>query len=261
MKATSLKTLTLSLGIILCLAVMVGQAGAQKASEAQTAPAAQFSAAIPLAEVPTRATEVSNLLRTLYAQFAPSPEIEKILIELSEVSARLATELDRTMRVLRAQPTLETLQTEEQSWQRRQIEMGRWMGLLTQRAMQLQASLGRLADLQKMWNQTLDSARATQAPEAILQQISAVLSAIEAAQITMQTQRSGMLELQGRVGKELAQCGTALAEISQAQQTAVGGLGGRERLPIWSAERWAQIPSAGLVRLHEVAADPWAEIE
>jgi hypothetical protein len=223
MKATSIKALIVALGIILCLAAMADQAAGQKAPEVQTAPAVQASAAIPVAEVTSRAAEVSNFLRTLYTQFAPSPEIEKILNELPEVSARLSTELDRTMRVLRAQPTLVMLQTEEQAWQRRQIEMGRWMGLLTQRAMQLQASLGRLADLQKMWNQTLDSARATQAPEGILQQISAVLPAIEAAQITMQTQRSGMLELQGRVGKELALCGTALAEISQAQQTAVGG--------------------------------------
>ena len=261
MKFTCLKMLTLFLGIFLCLTVTVDQAVGQKPAEVQTAPAVQASAAIPVAEVTSRAAEVSNFLRTLYTQFAPSPEIEKILNELPEVSARLSTELDRTMRVLREQPTLVMLQTEEQAWQRRQIEMGRWMGLLTQRAMQLQASLGRLADLQKMWNQTLDSARATQAPEGILQQISAVLPAIEAAQITMQTQRSGMLELQGRVGKELALCGTALAEISQAQQTAVGGLGGRERLPIWTAERWAQAPTAGFARLHEVAEDPWAEIE
>ena len=62
-------------GFLLCLAAIVGQAFGQKPSEAQTAPAAQSSAAIPLAEIPTRATEVSNLLRTLYAQFAPSPEI------------------------------------------------------------------------------------------------------------------------------------------------------------------------------------------
>jgi small-conductance mechanosensitive channel len=170
-------------------------------------------------------------------------------------------ETERTMKILRAQPTLETLQTEEQSWQRRQIAMGRWMSLLTQRAAQLQTALGRLADLQKAWSQTLDSARAGQAPEAIVQQITAILPAIEAEQITLQTQRSAVLDLQGRVGKEVAQCGTALAEIGQAQQTAVGGLGGRERLPIWSAERWAQASAAGVTRLHELVADPWAEME
>jgi potassium-dependent mechanosensitive channel len=261
MRATSIKALIIGLGIILCLAVMVGQAGAQRAPEAQKASAGETSAAIPVAEVTTRATEVSDFLRTLYKQFAPSHEIEKILKELPEVSARIASENERTMKLLRAQPTLVMLQTEEQAWQRRQIEMGRWMSLLTQRAMQLQTALGRLADLQKAWGETLESARVGQAPETILQQISAVLPAIEAAQITMQTQHSALLELQGRVGKEAAQCGAALAEISQAQQTAVGGLGGRERLPIWSAERWAQAPAAGLARLHEVASDPWAEIE
>jgi hypothetical protein len=218
----------IALAILLSLVVIAGRTAAQKPPEVQKAPAAQASAAIPVAEVTTRATEVSDLLRTLYKQFAPSHEIEKILKELPEVSARIAAENERTMKLLRAQPTLVMLQTEEQAWQRRQIEMGRWMSLLTQRAMQLQTALGRLADLQKAWGETLESARVGQAPETILQQISAVLPAIEAAQITMQMQHSALLELQGRVGKEAAQCGAALAEISQAQQTAVGGLGGRE---------------------------------
>ena len=83
MKATSLKTLTLSLGMLVCLTVLFGQAAGQKPSEVQTAPAGQTSAAIPVAEVTSRAAEVSNFLRTLYTQFAPSPEIEKILKELS----------------------------------------------------------------------------------------------------------------------------------------------------------------------------------
>ena len=261
MKATSIKALIVALGILLCLTVMVGQAAGQKPPEVQKAPALEVSAAIPVAEVTTRAAEVSNLLRTLYTQFAPSPEIEKIAKELPEVSARIAMETERTMKILRAQPTLETLQTEEQSWQKSQIAMGRWMSLLTQRAAQLQTALGRLADLQKAWSQTLDAARSEQAREAIVQQITAILPAIEAAQITLQTQRSAVLDLQGPVAAEIAKCGTALAEIAKAQRMAVGGLAGRERLPIWSAERWAQARRARFAGLHELAADPWAEIQ
>ena len=253
--------LSVGFGILLCLTGMVGQAAGQKPPEVQTAPSAQASAAIPVAEVATRATEVSNLLRTLQTQFAPSPEIEKIQKELPDVRDRLEAKLRRTMKLLQAQPTMETLQTEEQVWQKSQTEMGGWLNRLTQRATQLQTALGRLADLQKAWSQTLDSARSEQAPEAIVQQITAILPAIEAAQITLQTQRSAVLDLQGPVAAEVAKCGTALAEIAKAQRMAVGGLAGRERLPIWSAERWAQARAAGFAGLHELAADPWAEIE
>jgi small-conductance mechanosensitive channel len=247
-------------GILLCLAAMVGQGAGQKAPEVQTAPAPKVSVAIPVAEVATRATEVSNLLRTLQTQFAPSPEIEKIQKELPDVRDRLEAKLRRTMKLLQAQPMMETLQTEEQVWQKSQTEMGKWMSLLTQRATQLQTALGRLADLQKAWSQTLDSARSEQAREAIVQQITAILPAIEAAQITLQTQRSAVLDLQGPVAAEIAKCGTALAEIAKAQRMAVGGFADRERLPIWSAERWAQARAAGFSSLREFAADPWAEI-
>jgi small-conductance mechanosensitive channel len=260
MKATSLKTLTVAIGILLCLTAMVGQAAGQKPPEVQTAPAPKVSVAIPVAEVATRATEVSNLLRTLQTQFAPSPEIEKIQKELPDVRDRLEAKLRRTMKLLQAQPMMETLQTEEQVWQKSQTEMGKWMSLLTQRATQLQTALGRLADLQKAWSQTLDSARSEQAREAIVQQITAILPAIEAAQITLQTQRSAVLDLQGPVAAEIAKCGTALAEIAKAQRMAVGGFADRERLPIWSAERWAQARAAGFSSLREFAADPWAEI-
>jgi hypothetical protein len=63
------------------------------------------------------------------------------------------------------------------------------------------------------------------------------------------------------VAAEVAKCGTTLAEIAKAQRMVVGGLAGKERLPIWSAERWAQARTAGLASLHELAADSWAEIE
>lgn len=261
MKATFLKMVIISLGFLLCLTAVVGQVLGQKPPEGKAAAGVQAPAGIPLAEVTKQAAEASNLLRTLETQFAPSPEMEKILKELPDVSTRLSMELERTMKVLKGQSTLEMLQSEEQSWQRRQVEMGRWMSFLTHKAMQLQTALSRLADLQKLWNQTLDSARAGQAPEAIIQQISAVSTAIETAQITLQTERSAVLDLQGRVGKVVAQCGTALAEIDKAQQAAVGGFTSREGLPIWSAERWAEARQEGLARFRELAAGPRAEIE
>ena len=247
-------------GTLLFLTAIVGQAVGQKTPEVQSAPSPQGSIVIPVAEVATRATGVANLLRTLQTQFAPSPEIEKIQKELPNVRDVQEARLRRTMKLLQAQPAMETLQTEEQVWQKSQTEMGGWLNRLTQRATQLETALGRLADLQKAWSQTLDSARSGQAPEAIIQQITAILPAIEAAQITLEMQRSAVLDLQGPLADEIAKCGSALAEIAKAQRMAVGGLAGRETLRIWSAERWAQARAAGFAGLHELAADPWAEI-
>ena len=260
-KATSLKTLTLSLGILLCLTAMVGQAAEQKTPEVRKAPASQASAAIPVAEVAAKATEVSNLLRTLYAQLAPSREIEKIQKELPDLSARTGIDLRRTMKILRTDPTLETLQTEEQLWRKRQIEMGEGVSLLTERATRLQGALAQLGDLHKKWSQGLDSARTEQAPETIIEQINVVLANIEAAQLSLQWQLSVVLDLQGRVAGEGTRCMTVLNEIARARQTAVGGIAHRERLPIWSSDLWVRARASGFARLREMAAEPWADIE
>jgi potassium efflux system protein len=261
MKNASFKTLTAVIGLLLCLLATAGQAAEQKPQEVQKAPAAQAPAAIPVADVTARATEVSNFLRTLYTQFAPSQDIEKVQRDLPDASGRMAVELLRTKRNLQAQPTLEMLQTEQQLWQRSQLDMGKWLNLVTQRATQLQAALSRLQALHRTWTRTLEAARAEQAPEATVRQISVVLPAIEAAQATLQMQRNAALDLQGRVGREVALCGTALAEIAQAQHAAVGGLTSRERLPIWDARRWASLPTRGFARLHELSAAPWADIQ
>ncbi len=197
--------LGVGLGTLLFLTAIVGQAAEQKTPEVQTASSPQASIVIPVAEVATQATEVWNFLRTLQTRFAPSPEIEKIQKELPDVRERLEEKLQRTMKLLQARPTMKMLQAEEQLWQKSQSEMGDWLNRLTQRATQLEVALGLLADLQKSWSQTLDSARSGEAPEAVIQQITGILPAIEAAQITLQTQRSAVLALQGPVAYESCQ--------------------------------------------------------
>jgi potassium efflux system protein len=261
MKTRPLKTLTTVLGLLLCLIATGGRAAEQKPQKLQKAPAPHASAGIPVAGVTARAAEVSNFLRNLYAEVAPSRDIEKIQRDLPDASGRVAVELLRTERNLHGQPTLEMLQTEQQLWERRQLDMGRWLSLVTQRATQLQTALTQLQELHKTWTQTFQTAKAGEAPEATIQQISAVLPSIEAAQATLQMQRNAALDLQGRIGREVAQCATALAEIAQAQHAAVGWLTSRERLPIWDAGRWARLPTRGFARLHELAADPWADIQ
>jgi hypothetical protein len=87
--------------------------------------------------VATQATEVSNLLRTLRAQFAPSPAIETIQNGLPEVSRTIELELAATINILQQQPTLEALQTQQQLWQRRQLQTAGWLNVLTGQATQI----------------------------------------------------------------------------------------------------------------------------
>ncbi len=245
----------------LFMSAVVAQAAEQKTQTPQKVPAPQASAAIPIAEVATRATEVSNLLRSLNTLLAPSPHIETIQKQLPDISRDIALGLSDTRKVLQQLPTLAILQSAQQLWEKRQIEMTHWLNLLSQRTTDLQAALNKLADLQKTWIQTRNAAEASGAPEPILQQIDATITAIEAVRTPMQSQGSAMLDLQSRVSQEVELCGTALAEIGQAQQKAVGGFLKRESFPIWKAELWVLMRNEGWGRVRQIVAGQWVDIE
>ena len=223
-------------------------------------PAPPPRAVIPVAEVATQATEVTTLLRTLSAQGASNPAIATIDKVLPEVSGTIDLELAATSTLLQGQPTLRALQTQEQRWQRRQLQTTGWLHALTGQATQLQQALHRLADLHTTWTDTRVAAQLAQAPEPILQQIDATLSAIAAAQTPLQTQYTAVLDLQSRVAHEVARCGQALAQIAQVQQQAVTGMLRRDGLPIWRAALWAEARSALPERVRQVAAASWADI-
>ncbi|MGZ3493953.1 MAG: hypothetical protein ACXWM6_04535 [Thermodesulfobacteriota bacterium] len=157
------------------------QAEVKETPEVQKVPAPQASAGIPIEEVAKKATEVSNLLRSFNMLLSPSPDIETIQKRLPGVSRDIALGFSDTKKVLQALPTLAILQSAQQLWEKRQTEMTHWLNLLSQRTTDLQVGLNKLADLQKTWSQTRDAAEASKAPELILQQIDAIIGAIEAS--------------------------------------------------------------------------------
>jgi small-conductance mechanosensitive channel len=245
----------------LFLPVVFGAAPEQTTPEPSKAPAPPTSAAIPLAEVATRVTEVQDLLLTLTTQLAPSPEIETIQNRLPEVSEDIAVELRWTKTILQAEPSLDTLQAQQELWQRRKLDLSKWLNLLTQRATILQEALDRLADLEKTWNQTLDNAQASKAAGPIIEEINAVLVAVAEVQTPLQVQGTALINFQRHVAQALGQCETALGDIAQGERRAIRGFLVRQALPLWSPELWARARTEGPARVRQLAADRWAEIE
>jgi hypothetical protein len=214
-----------------------------------------------VAEVAKRANEALNLLRHVNRLLDPSPQVETIQKLLPEASRTIDLEVSATKKVLQDEPTLAMLQTGQQSWEKRQLEMTHWLNLLTQRATQLQTALNQFRELEKIWSHTLDAAKAPRAPEPILQQIDATIAGVETVQTPIQTQLSAVLDLQSRVAQEVTRCGTALTEIGEAQQKAVGRLLKRETPPIWNAELWARGRVEGSARVRGIAARLWEDIK
>ena len=223
------------------LPIILGEAAAQKPTEPQkpAAPSPVAAEAIPVAEVPIQSTGVSNFLRKLETEsLTHRPEINKIEQQLADVREQISLEFAATLSILERQPTFTELQTQQQLWHWRQLQTTGWLSLLTTRATHLRDSLDYLASLQNAWSRTRDAAQTANAPGPILEEIQTTLANIEAAHPALQTLRNQVLDLQSTVVKEVARCGTALTQIAQAQQSAMGGILTRDSLPIWSADLW-----------------------
>ena len=232
--------LAIALAVALFLAAAPGESAGQSTPEPKQAPAPPPATAIPQAEVAAQAVEVSDLLRTLATNLAPSAEIETIQRSLPELSGQVDREFAGTRNALQELPTFETLQAQQQSWHQRQLQATVWLNLITKRATDLREALSRLTRLHATWTRTRDAAQAAQAPGPILQEIETVLAAIGAAQVPLQAQQDAVLDLQTSVASEVARCDDTLSQITQARRRAVGGMLTRESLPIWSAELWVR---------------------
>jgi X-X-X-Leu-X-X-Gly heptad repeat protein len=210
-----------SLSPVAVIAAEKEEPGPPKATESPPPPP---PVEIPLADIATRATEVSNLVSSLTAAAVSGAQIENIAKSLPDLSEKLDAQFAATTSTLEAEPSLDTLQSLQQQWQRHEVAATASLSTLTQQATKLQDGLNQLADLQKLWNNSRQSAEKSKAPDPILQQINATLTAIAAAQAKLQTERVAVLDLQSRIAQELSKCGTALTQIGQYQQKAVAGI-------------------------------------
>lgn len=245
--------------LFLLLPEVCGNAAEQKAADVPKVVAPAPPAEIPLADIAARATEVSNLLSSLTTA-APSAQIENIAKTLPQLSEELDAQFAATTKTLELEPTLDTLQSLQQDWQRRELEAKSSLTALTAQATKLQESLNQLGDLQKTWSNTRASAQAPKAPDQILQQIDATLAAIAAAQAKLQSERSALLDLQSRVAQGVTQCGTVLAQINRIQKQAVAGIFVPTLPPVWRVELWGDALKAFPEHVRKVGSDHWSTI-
>ena len=169
---------------LLLFCPVIGVTAEQKAripeSPCHHAPSAP--SAIPVADVATRATEAENLLQIINQQSEPIPDIEEIREMLPEIKAEINRNFTETMIIINQHPMFSVLQTQQQQWRKIRLKHTAWLSVLTKRSKDIQTSLTRLSDLQKIWSMTLEAAKTSKAPQPVLQQIKETLTALHTAQ-------------------------------------------------------------------------------
>jgi potassium efflux system protein len=237
-----------------------GSKSAEVKSSEQSTAGRQEPAAIPLADIAAKAAEASTLISNLITSAGRVGQVEIISNSLPALGQKLDERDRETKETLKNEPTLEALQTLQQRWQRDHVETNLRLHTLTQHARTLQDDLAQLGALQQTWSRTRASAEASNAPVPILQQIDSTLSAISQAQAKFETERRAILNLQSRVAEHLSKCTAALAQIAQAQQTAVAGILTPDAPPIWRVDLWPDAIRALPTHVREVTHGRWSDL-
>ncbi|UCE84708.1 MAG: mechanosensitive ion channel [Deltaproteobacteria bacterium] len=228
------------LGLLALCSVALGPAAPAQETAPETAPAAAPQpppkpASIPLSEITKRFDEAIQRTRETDRRIAPEPGVEKIEAELPARHEALAKLAGDTRGRIAGAPSLNTLELERRAWATRKAEIDAWRQKLADRIAALARELDELDALQKIWQRTVDEARAAGAPAAVLERAGSAVAEIGAARTRAEERRNRLLALQDRVAREEELLEDVFAQLDAAKQSVRGQLLQPDAPPLWSA--------------------------
>jgi potassium efflux system protein len=211
------------------------------------------AAAIPVPEIAIQAAKVTTLLRDLKAKVVPDKQIVSIGRLLPEKAIQISRQSRETEVILEGVPNLGVLQTQQLLWQQTQVEMSTWLQITTGKAKLLSGDLDKLTNLKKAWSKTRDEAKRAKTPQTVFYEIDDLLKVVAVEILSLETQLKSVLDLQGRIVREVKVCDIALSQIAEAQQSGLRDITARDSIPIWIPVHWTSLATAFPERLREVS--------
>jgi potassium efflux system protein len=209
---------------------------ASTASPETTPPNVAAPAAIPLAEMAPQAESAFARLRDLQAELSSDRITEEVAKQLPALTREIDARLRESRKILAQRPSLEILESLERDWRRLRNHLANWTRDLTSRATQLERDMAELNELEKVWDQTLKTAKDSKAPAEVLRRIEAVIGAIRQAREAVDRQRSRALTMQNRVAVQDARIADVLTAIAEARDDVLNRLFVKDSPPIWSTD-------------------------
>lgn len=226
------------------LCFVCGTPAAQAASAPQPADAknSQSVAAevaepppIPLAEVAIEAESVSTRIAEILAE-ATSERVELAAEQLPPLTREIDARLRETRRILAQEPSIEVLNDLQENWRPLQRHLSGWTRDLTNHVTWLERAIAQLDEYQKLWQQTLEAAKASNAPPEVLTRIQTIIGQIKQAREAIERQRARALTVQNRIAAQEHRIADAQALITQARESALSRLFVKDALAVWSPE-------------------------
>jgi hypothetical protein len=226
------------IGLFIILA-LVSSGGSALGQQASVSPAKPSSAPtpIPLADVPLEAQSALDSLKEIDASVSRDQSTADVIARtLSDLTSEIDPTIGEDTRLLRASPSLDMLYRIKLTWQNFDDKLSALARELTQRAISLGEVLAGLNQLNKTWQQTLQSAKQPDAPPPVLQSVQSVVDSIERTRQATESCRAQVLTLQNRLFEKETRVRRALSSVQQSQIRALKSLLVRDSPPIWSGE-------------------------
>ncbi len=244
----------LSLGVGLALTPAWATAAAQPAAApgtpAKSSPAASPTPTpeptpVPLPDVIAQADAAQAAVREIQTNLSSDAVRTAVRDGLPTIATEIGERLEDTTKVLSPSPSLDAVQELEGGWTSLGGNLDAWSRDLIRRGTELDARLGRVADLTKVWQITQGQARGAVAPREVLDRIEATLASLGNARASLEARRSEILRLQSQVAEQQSRVESAVASVRQAREGAVDRLWVRDSPPLWSAAGGSTTPETG----------------
>jgi potassium-dependent mechanosensitive channel len=216
---------------------------------------------IPLAEVATDAEAASARLRDMLEELSPDPITEEVAQQLPVLTREIDARLRESRKIVAQRPSLEILIGIEAEWRRLRRNPSGWTRDLTNRATRLEREIAQLDELQKTWEQTLDTAKDSNTPPEVLRRIDAVITQIRQAREAIEKQRARVLTMQSRVAAQDTRITDALTLIRQAREDVFNRLFLKDSPPIWSTLLLSRSPQEVLDETRTSVSTQWAALQ
>jgi potassium-dependent mechanosensitive channel len=191
---------------------------------------------IPLASAPSEAEAAFGELRQIEDSLSKDRgTLQATADGLSNLKNEIEARMAEDNRILAGNPSLDLLYRLRTTWQTFADSLSSSQQDMAQRASNLETQLARLAQMNQLWQTTLQSAAQVAMPPVVLQRVQSVLDAINKAQRGAESDRTQVLTLESSLLLEDARIRTAVAAIARAQSQALKDLLVRDGQPIWTA--------------------------
>jgi potassium-dependent mechanosensitive channel len=225
--------------VLLIILALVSSGGTAPSQQASGSPAKPNPAPtpIPLAKVPLEAQSALASLQEIDANVSGDrSRADGIASTLSDLTSEIDARIADDTRLLTTSPSLDVLYRLKLAWEKFGVRLLVSARELTQHAASLEEQLGRLDQLNKTWQATLQSAKQPETPPPVLQSVQSVVGSIERTQQVAESARDHVLTLQSHLSEQEARVRTALSSIEQAENRALKNIFVRDSRPIWSLE-------------------------